>query len=177
MSITFDHKGSTPNFIIFITLVLGLTSPFASGGFAWLALYHLHETQDMLQVCLFGLFAVCWPLGWIVAMTLGALHPLFGKTVLTISEERIRIQKYLFRYCWKTYCLGNDARTTFALASRTEQRPGFQSSMIRSGENLCTVYRLEVRNGSRRIILHESYDKCKEETLLHDIHRRVSAAQ
>lgn len=177
-SVCFDNAKSTPKPIIVGTLLLGLSSPIVS-FFAWRgALYHLYETNDMVQVVLFLFFVVIWPIGWISAMFLGALNPLFGKTIININNEHIEIKKYLFSLCWKYTRYANNESTILSILHQSEQRP-VQSgaNQIGSGCTTCTVYRLIIRDKLKQCILHESYNENEEKILFNSVSNLIKKSQ
>lgn len=87
MEFVLDNKHSTPLPIIVGTLLIGLTSPVFSYMFFRMSLYHLQETGDNVQVALCLSMAIVWPVAWGIALFLGALNPLFGKTVIHADKE------------------------------------------------------------------------------------------
>ena len=166
--ITLYHRETTPTFIIVAALLLGITSPLVSAGFVWLAMYHAAETHDTVQVVLGACMAVIWPVGWIVAMFLGALHPLFGKTHIMVTPSCVRISKYLFSWCRKKYEFPNDGTVYFTIAACTQQCPTASSAnQMGRGIPSATEYHLlaAVRPTKQRIVLYACYDEAKVKNL------------
>ena len=166
--ITLYHRETTPMIIIVATLLLGLSSPLVSAGFVCLAMYHAAQTHDTVQVMVGACMAVIWPVGWIVAMLLGALHPLFGKTHIVVTPTCVCISKYLFSWCRKKYEFPNDGSVYFTVAACTHQCPAASSAnQMGRGTTTSTEYHLlaVVRPTKRRIVLYSCYDEAKVKNL------------
>lgn len=178
MKFTITHRDSAPGVVIWLSLLMGLSSPVASGLFVWMARYHIAETQDMVQIVLAVGMAIIWPVGWLTAMVLGALHPLFGKTVVDVEREHIRVRKLIFSRSWKEHVFANDGETDFSLSCRTEQNPS-PSHSNQMGKEMATltIYRLIIRRGQKRVRLHESYDKEAETALFEQMQQAAIKAR
>lgn len=160
MVIVINNKKSTPVPIVIGALLLGISSLIVSFLFWRGALYHLSETNDMAQVSIMLFFAVIWPLGWITAMFLGALNPLFGKTIVEINKDSIEVRKILFSIQWKYVKYDNNKSTILSIERNTVQSPTQSSAnQIGRGNTSCVFYRLMIRNGVKRCLLQESYEE------------------
>jgi len=157
---------------------MGITSPAASYVMVKGVGYNLRTTHDITAAIFFLFIAIIWPAGWITAMFLCALNPLFGQTEISISGKRIAVRKYIFCFCWKKLEFENDKNTLVFLSSRTEQSPS-HSSANQMGKEIatCTIYRLAIRNGRRLCHLHESYNEEAERSILNDINQAIEATR
>ena len=174
VSIKIDNKKSTPLPIIVGTLLVGLSTPIVS-FFAWRCFfYHLHETNDHINAYLFLIFAVFWPAAWIFAMFVGALNPLFGRTIINITKEHIEIKKYLFSICWKHFVCINDNEAKLSITQKTMQSPTHShANQMGKGITTCTYWQLILRSRGKQCQIHESYDKNDELELLNNMRQSM----
>lgn len=158
--ITIKNNKSTPHPIVVATLLLGISSPIVSFLFWKGALYHMSETNDMVQVSLMLFFAIIWPLAWIAAMFLGALNPLLGKTIVEINKDSIEVRKILFSIQWKYVKYDNDKNTILSIVRNTVQSPTQSSAnQIGRGSTTRIFYCLMIRDGAKKCLVQESYEE------------------
>lgn len=163
---------------VFTGCVLGLLAPLAAWAgwyFGLDALQHGGELpRALLGILLFG---IIWPFMGIMACTIFALNPLFGKTHLRIDAQSIDVRKTLFGCCWLHHCYPNDGQTFLTLACRTQQHPPrFSSRLRQQGQEIptATYYRILIRRDKLRCCLHESEEEKEEQ---HILDRLIQARQ
>lgn len=176
-NIKIDNKKSTPAPIIVGTLLVGLSTPVVS-FYAWRCFfYHLHETNDHINAYLWLIFAIFWPIAWIFAMFVGALIPLFGRTLISITREHIEIRKCLFSVCWKRFICRNDDDANLSLTQSVMQSPTHShANQMGRGSTSCTYWRLILRSGGKQCLIHESYEKNDELELLQKMRQAMMQA-
>lgn len=168
VSIVLDKKQSCHGMAIFSGCVLGLLAPLAAWAgwyFGLDALQHGGELpRALLGILLFG---IIWPFMGIMACTIFALNPLFGKTHLCIDAERMEVRKTLFGCCWLHHCYPNDEQTFLTLACQTQQSPAFKSHATSMNREIpaTTTYRIFIRRGKLRCCLHESQEETEEQQI------------
>ncbi len=169
VSLNLDNRKSCPGMAVFSGCVLGVLAPLA----AWVGWYFGHDGVQhgeelpcaLIPILLFG---IIWPFMGIMACTLFALNPLFGKTHLRIDAEVIDVRKTLFGCCWLHHCYPNDEQTFLTIACQTQQSPAFKSHATSMNREIptTTCYRVLIRRGKLRCGLHESQDEHAEQRLL-----------
>lgn len=169
VSIILDNSKCCPGMAVFAGCVFGLLAlPVAWVG--WYSgldeLQHGAELPDALGLMI--LFGIIWPFMGIMACTIFALNPLFGKTHLRIDAEVMDVRKTLFGCCWLHHCYPNDEQTFLTLACQTQQSPSFKSHATSMNREIptTTTYRIFIRRGKLRCCLHESEEEKEEQQIL-----------
>lgn len=174
MSVSFilDNKKSCPGMALFAGCVFGLLAL----PVAWVGWYSgLDELRHGAELpCALGpiiLFGIIWPFMGMMACTIFALNPLFGKTHLRVDAELIDIRKTLFGCCWLHHCYPNDEQTFLTLACQAQQSPSFKSHASSMNREIptTTTYRVLIRRAKLRCCLHESQDEQAEQRILEQL--------
>ncbi|MBR5887602.1 MAG: hypothetical protein IKZ07_05270 [Akkermansia sp.] len=93
-------------------------------------------------------------------MFLGALNPLFGKTIVEINKDSIEVRKILFSIQWKYVKYDNDKNTILSIVRNTVQSPTQSSAnQIGRGSTTRIFYCLMIRDGAKKCLVQESYEE------------------